>query len=65
MVSVQPPRAPVGALRRKDVTKKLIVVAGIAALAGAYVMKRKKAAEAEAALWAEATGAPRPAPAKV
>ena len=37
--------------------KKLLVLAGLAGAAVVLAGKRKKAAEAEAALWAEATGA--------
>ena len=45
--------------------KKILILAGLACAGAAYAMKRKKAAEAEAALWAEATGSPKPTPAKV
>jgi hypothetical protein len=37
--------------------KKLLILLGLAGAAAALVAKRKKAAQAEAALWAEATGA--------
>ena len=36
--------------------KKLLVLLGLAGAAAAYSAKRKKAAQDEAALWAEATG---------
>jgi hypothetical protein len=38
--------------------KKLLVLLGLAGAGAALVAKRKKAAQAEAALWAEATGTP-------